>query len=118
VIHRSTLARTLSVLFAIVQLLLPPVAAWADAAVEREASARAMPVVHIEAQTNNGCPRAHPADCALCHAAALSFTRPDAQTVRIATEAGRPECPVGSRALATSAERAWSARPRAPPALG
>jgi hypothetical protein len=118
VTRRSPLARTLVALFAIAQLLLPPVAALADAAIDREAPARAMPVGHIEAHTSNGCPRTHPPDCALCRAAAVSVTRPSSPTVRIATRAGSPERPVGSHAAGTSAERAWSARPRAPPALG
>lgn len=64
--RRSTIARLLFALIATLQLALPPVAAWADAAVEREASARAQSRTHIEAHTENGCARMHPADCALC----------------------------------------------------
>jgi hypothetical protein len=84
VTRRSTVARLLFALFATVQLALPPVAAWADAAVEREASARAQSRTHIEAHTENGCARMHPADCALCQVASRIFaTAPEGPSCRV-----------------------------------
>jgi len=118
VTRRSTLARLLFALFATVQLALPPVAAWADAAIEREASARAESRPHIEAHTENGCARVHPADCALCHAACATFTRPASAALVVAVR--RTSAPGSGivRRRAPSGGGFRDSQPRAPPALG
>ena len=48
---------------ALLYLVLPPFAAAADAAVERESQAVH---AHVESQGARGCPRVHPADCIVC----------------------------------------------------
>lgn len=115
--RRSTAARILFLVVAAVQLLLPPVAAWADAATEREAASRGMPYVHVEAQTANECARIHPADCALCHATCTTFTRTTPEPLLLVTRRTAEVRPADSRIGASTPSRAWGARPRAPPAL-
>jgi hypothetical protein len=73
--ERSRLSRNCWLLGAVFQLLAGPFAAIADARLEAESlSPRA--VSHIEAHGTAQCPRAHPADCALCQqiASPLSVT--------------------------------------------
>jgi hypothetical protein len=105
-------------LLAIVQLLLPTVAAWADAAIEREAAARRTPLVHIEAHTFNECARIHPADCVLCHAAGATYTAATAESFALPVSRSTASLPATESARASSPERTWDAQPRAPPALG
>ena len=48
---------------ALLQLVLPPFAAAADAGVERESQSVH---AHIESHGTRGCPRVHPAHCIVC----------------------------------------------------
>jgi hypothetical protein len=76
--EHSRFARSCWLLGAILQLLVGPVAAIADARLESESlSPRA--VSHIESHGTKQCPRAHPADCALCQQIASSLSVTAAQ---------------------------------------
>jgi hypothetical protein len=68
--RRSWLSRRLTVLFGLLQLLAPPLAAAADAHLQREAASSPRPVLHAESEGAPHCPRSHPLDCGLCHAVA------------------------------------------------
>lgn len=116
-IRRSTAARMLYLFLAAMQLSLPAVAAWADAASERENVANGPAVSHVEGSSDSTCPRIHPADCALCHAACGSFVRPTPSQL-VASER-RSAAPGRNlrRAHAPTDGLTWDARPRAPPAL-
>jgi uncharacterized membrane protein len=117
VTRRSTVVRLVVALLATVQLLLPTVAAWADAAIEREALARSAPQIHVEAHSFNGCERIHAADCALCHAAFSSFTRPAQQPLAFSARRRAQSVPAAGRSRACSTDIVWNSQPRAPPGL-
>jgi hypothetical protein len=110
------LTRLLFLLFATLQMAVPPVVAWADATTDRSTPARGV-VGHIETQTDEGCPGIHAADCALCHAAVASFTRPEAGTPVATLRRRVPPVHDVARAHAPADGGAWDARPRAPPSL-
>jgi hypothetical protein len=61
---RSTIVRTLWLIFAALQLVGPAAAAWADAQLEAESRPHA--ANHVEEHSTPHCPRNHSADCALC----------------------------------------------------
>ena len=67
--------RALWLLAALLQLVLPGAAAWADAVLETHAS-RA--VVHVEAESTRDCAPAHAADCGLCRHLATAGRASDA----------------------------------------
>jgi len=56
-------ARPLWLVGALLQLLLPGAAAWADAQLD---AAGAHAKAHVESHTTSSCARIHPPDCALC----------------------------------------------------
>ena len=53
-----------AVVWAVLQFALPAVATYADALLERDASAAQ--VAHVESGSTDGCRPVHPAECALC----------------------------------------------------
>lgn len=118
VTRRSSIARLFYLLFASVQLALPPVAAWADAAGERASSTQSVAGPHVEAHTGSGCARIHPADCALCHAACASFTVPATHPLLVPARRADAPGPDVARRRAPADGSAWDARPRAPPSRG
>lgn len=63
VLARSRCRRIAWFVAALLQLVLPPFAAAADAGLERE-SQRVH--AHVESHGTRGCPRVHPADCVVC----------------------------------------------------
>src|SRR5258708_39723325 len=84
---------------AVCQLLLPAVSV-ADARAEAE-SLRSAPAAHVEATGAKGCPRVHPADCAVCRllAAATKTESPTNLQVPVARfidataqDSNRPAC--------------------------
>ena len=66
--RHSRLHRTLTLVFALLHLLVPPLVAAADARLQRESLDAPRPVMHAESEGAPHCPRTHPVDCGLCHA--------------------------------------------------
>ena len=116
-IRRPKVVRVLYLLFAAVQLALPSVASWAEAAIQSESAVRGPAVAHVEGRSDSTCPRIHPADCALCQAACGSFVRHTAPQLVAAERATAAPTPDRARAHAPTDGGSWDARPRAPPAL-
>lgn len=104
--------RLLALLFALVQLALPPLATIVDARQERASGAVAVP--HAEGERSDSCAAAHRADCALCQL----LTTP-AAPARLAAEppVTSPHAvgPQGAGPSSRAADLSASARPRAPP---
>lgn len=104
--------RLLALLFALVQLALPPLATVADACQERASGAVA--VAHVESERSDSCAAAHPADCAICH-----FLTTPATPARL--DAGLPDrrahdlAPDEAAASSRGGHLAAAGRPRAPP---
>jgi hypothetical protein len=111
--QRSPALRACWLLAAVVQLLLPGAAAWADARVD---TAGAHATAHIESHTTSSCARVHPPDCALCHflTAPLAPRRP--ATLRVAGAGARVAPPAEPARLLRTPARLHP-QPRAPPAL-
>ncbi len=109
----SSLARALSRVTLLLQLLLPTVVSIADARLERDAmSARSYS--HVEATTGKDCARAHKADCALCQ----HLTTPLAKAAKgappmYAGQCERPAVAFGASPPARQPRR--PSLPRAPP---
>jgi hypothetical protein len=104
--------RSWAALWSVLQFVLPAIATFADAQLERE-SARA-PGVHVEASSSAACRPSHPDECALCQL--LSRAAPPAHCTSL------PEIAVVVRpALASSLDSIGSRDhtrvelPRAPP---
>jgi hypothetical protein len=112
--RRNTRAvRTLWLLGAALQLVLPGAAAYADARLDAVGAA-ARP--HIESHTTKSCTRIHAPDCALCHylSAPLAPGAPIALALGDSADGIRfPAAPV-KRARARSRPHP---QPRAPPTL-
>ncbi|NUQ21023.1 MAG: hypothetical protein HOQ09_08690, partial [Gemmatimonadaceae bacterium] len=76
---RRPLLRAFSLVYAVLQLLLPGAVSMADARLEA-ASIAAHPVAHVESHSTPACARVHPEDCALCRVisggATLAGARP------------------------------------------
>jgi hypothetical protein len=111
--RHSRPVRMLWLLGAVLQLVLPGAAAYADARVDALGAA-ARP--HIESHTTKSCTRIHPPDCALCHylSAPLARRRPMA----LALDATADRMPF--RPEPVRLPRAQSRphpQPRAPPTL-
>jgi hypothetical protein len=53
-----------AIVWAVLQFALPAAATYADARLERDASAAQ--VAHVESGSSDGCRPVHPAECALC----------------------------------------------------
>ena len=98
--RRSGLMRVVALLFALVQLALPPLATIVDARQERGSGAIAVP--HAESERSASCGLAH-AHCAICH-----FLTTPAAPPRVAAVV-----PVVRAASAAAADSWRSARPRA-----
>lgn len=82
-IVRSRFARTGWLLAALFQLLLPAMASVADARAEAE-SFQSASRIHIEPDGATGCPRVHPADCALCRVLATTAAAGTPASVHVA----------------------------------
>lgn len=109
--HRG--ARALQLGAALLQLVLPGAAAWADARLD---SAGAHATAHVESHTTSACARIHPPDCALCHFLSAPFSGRRVVALHLDTgdaRATRPVAPVPVR----SALARFFPPPRAPPAL-
>jgi len=104
--------RFLALLFALVQLVLTPLATLVDARQERASGAVA--VAHVESERSDSCAAAHPADCAICH-----FLTAPATPARLAAELPDGRAHAAAPDQAASASRggylAAAGRPRAPP---
>jgi hypothetical protein len=64
--HRAPVRRLALLVAALLQLVLPPAAAWAEAELAAQQAGRT-PVAHVEEHTQPGCVPVHAAECALCH---------------------------------------------------
>ncbi len=110
--RRSGLMRVVALLFALVQLALPPFATVADAWQERASGAVAVP--HAEGERSDSCVPPHGADCVLCQ-----FLTAFAAPPRVATDAPAAAppgiAPADTRVALLGALADPAARPRAPP---
>jgi hypothetical protein len=111
--RRAPLPRMLTLLYALLHLLVPPLVGVADARVQAAASEQL--TLHAEAQGTTRCPGVHPIDCGLCHAVAAFAVAPRHE--RLLPAAGAP-CVAPSETLLghASSGRFALALPRAPPA--
>ena len=112
--HRSALARFLTIFFAALQLAAPSVASVADARVERESERSPRAAAHLEVHGSSQCPRVHPTDCGLCRlltAHASPAAPPPTIPVADSSLAACPEARIGAR----TGNRFAFALPRAPP---
>jgi hypothetical protein len=110
----SRLARLLWLGSALLQLLLPGAAAWADA--REDLPATGPEATHFESHTADSCPRIHPPDCALCHFLTAPWT--PAEQVRFAVSLVAPRVAAPAvRALTHRVGRLSHPQPRAPPVL-
>ena len=106
--------RAFSLLYAVLQLLLPGAASIADARLEA-ASIRSHPIAHIESHGTPGCARVHPADCAFCRVISAN-AMPTAARAAVAASCGRIVLPNDAPAhVARLRLRATSVR--APPVV-
>jgi hypothetical protein len=113
--RHSRLHRTLTLVFALLHLLVPPLVGAADARLQREALDGPRVVMHAESEGAPHCPRTHPLDCGLCLALApFALPARAEHTLPAGREAlaARGELLVGDRAPGRFAP----ALPRAPPA--
>jgi hypothetical protein len=110
---RSVAARGLWLAAAVLQLLLPGAAAWADARLD---AAGTQATAHFESHSTSSCARIHPPDCALCHflTAPAAPRRPTALRLDGASERALPG--TEPAALPRSLVRPHP-QSRAPPAL-
>jgi hypothetical protein len=98
---------------AVLQLLLPGVAAWADARLD---AAGVHATAHVESHSTDSCARIHASDCALCHflTAPVSARRP---TTLCHEGAGTKLAPAVEPAGTALTLARPHPQPRAPPAL-
>jgi hypothetical protein len=111
--RRSRAVRACWLLAAVLQLLLPGAAAWADAQLD---AAGAHATAHVESHTTSACARIHPPDCALCHFLGAPFTGRHAAALHPATSDARATRPVEPVPVRSALARFFPP-PRAPPAL-
>jgi hypothetical protein len=101
-------------LAAMLQVLAAPLAAIADASLERDAARFGPPVSHAESPDSAKCPPVHPADCAFCRAVA-SLDTPVQQACELPLiVTAQHRLPAAEAGIHTAA-RFSRARPRAPP---
>jgi len=113
--HRHWMVRVTIMAAALLQVLAAPLAAIADASLEREAAKFGPPTMHVESSDSAKCPRVHPTECALCQAiASLDAPVRPACGIPAVTWASH-RLAAGDEAVATAAQFS-RARPRAPPA--
>ena len=113
---RAVYFRYLTLLFAALHLVVPPLASVADARLERQSAEASRLVAHVEPEGGSPtCPYVHAVDCALCHVLA-TLAKPG--------ERAPAALPIATAAAATTQAdpgarttgRLTTARPRAPPA--
>jgi hypothetical protein len=113
-VPRTRLNRAGWLLAALFQLLLPAFASVADARAEGASASRGA-AAHVERFGATGCPRVHPADCALCRVLAVGAraSTPVVVTIPVARviEAG----PVELQDLRCIARASGDPPQRAPP---
>src|SRR5258708_39816798 len=90
--RHSRAVRILWLLGAVLQVVLPPAAAYADARVDALGAA-ARP--HVESHTTNSCARIHPPDCALCHYLSAPLARRQPMALALGATADRILFPSG-----------------------
>jgi hypothetical protein len=114
-IRRAPASRAAWLVAAVLQLVLPGAAAWADAQLEAE-SRSAGAVAHVESHTTARCPRIHPLDCSLCRHLRLEFrgAAPPSATVEFTPPAVPAAVATVSHRLQRLAELPQQ---RAPPSL-
>ena len=112
--RRSGLMRVVALLFALLQLALPPFATVADARQERASGAVAVP--HAEGERSDSCAAAHPAHCAICQFLTAAASPARAATAPPAAGHGAA-APEDSWVSAHGAQLTAGARPRAPPTV-
>ena len=110
---RSHLARALTLVYALLHLLVPPLVAVADARVQAAASEQA--TLHAESQGTSNCPGVHPLDCGLCHAVA-PLALPGRAEQLLPGDEQRCGAPSETRLGHQPTGRFALALPRAPPA--
>ena len=114
--RRAVHLRLLTLLFAVLHLVAPPLASVADALVERQSAAAARGVAHVEpAGGTESCPHVHAVDCGFCHALA-SLAEPAAAPRTALPSAIETVATVGAEGTVHARDRPTAARPRAPPA--
>ncbi|MFL5575530.1 MAG: hypothetical protein ACJ79S_06130 [Gemmatimonadaceae bacterium] len=113
--HRTRLARLLTLLVALLQIGAPPLASIADARLERESERSPRAAAHVESHSSPQCPRVHPADCGLCQFLTALATPGRAAASVPASAAALAVCPE-ARLGARTGSRFALALPRAPPA--
>lgn len=97
--------------WAVLQLLLSPLASLVDAAVERAGAAAR--IAHVEAAGHLDCPPAHGGDCAVCRQLGGSGVPASARVApAVAAVAGYV---AGAPSAASARHPDATARPRAPP---
>jgi hypothetical protein len=111
--RRSRAVRTCWLLAAVLQLLLPGAATWADAQLD---TAGAHASAHVESHTTSSCARIHPPNCALCHFLNAPFSGRSHVALRLATSDARTPRPVEPVPVRSALARFFPL-PRAPPAL-
>jgi hypothetical protein len=111
--RRSPAARAGWLLAAALQLLLPGIAAVADARLD---AAGAHATAHIESHTAKSCTRIHSPDCALCHLLTAPALTGRAMLLRLEVAARQAPRPVDPAGTAHPLARPHP-QPRAPPAL-
>jgi len=109
----SRAVRMLWLLGAVLQLVLPGAAAYADARVDALGAA-ARP--HVESHTTNSCARIHPPDCALCHYLSAPLARRAPMGLALGSTADRVRFPSAPVRLPRAQTRPHP-QPRAPPTL-
>ncbi len=109
--RHSRAVRILWLLGAVLQLVLPGAAAYADARVDALGAA-ARP--HIESHTTNSCARIHAPDCALCHYLSAPLARRAPMALALGTTADRVRFPSAPVRLPRAQSRP-PPQPRAPP---
>src|SRR3954454_12083321 len=112
--HR--VARLVTLVVALVQLVAPTLASVADARLEREIERSPRVAAHLESHSTPSCPRAHPQDCALCQLIHATASAPPLRGVvppAIAEVAVAVDAAPGRAAASEHAP----ALPRAPPTV-
>jgi hypothetical protein len=99
-----------AIVWAVLQLALPPVATFADARLERESEADG--ATHVEASSSATCPPVHAAECALCQFVSRASAPGEGAPCPIATSI------VALPPAAARIARATSALSRLSPARG
>jgi hypothetical protein len=108
------LRRTLWLVYAALQLLLPGAASIADARLEA-ASIASHPTAHVEEHGTPQCARVHPSDCALCRV--ISATARPTTAAHLAPTSPTRVAPSASAPSRVAQRDGAATRSRAPPVI-